>query len=197
MIYCLTGTVLSKTPDDAVISCCGVGYRVAIPTSVYAVLAEVGKETTVYTHMNVKEDAVELYGFADEEQLRCFKLLTTVSGVGPRVALAILSLYTPERVSLAIAAGDHKAFTACSGVGPKLAQRLTLELKDKLGALGFAGASETASVVSSGGASETVAALVSLGFTSGEAAAAVSKLPPDLTTEQMVSQALRSLAKRG
>ena len=136
MIYCLTGKIIKKTMNAVVVSCGGVGYYAQCPASVAGALPGVGKETTLYTVMSVTENDVSLYGFATEEQQACFEMLTAVSGVGPKVGLAILSVMEPQRVALAISAGDHKAFKAASGVGPKLAQRIVLELKDKV-AKGF------------------------------------------------------------
>ena len=127
MIYCLTGKIIKKTLDSVVISCGGVGYFVQIPATTGAALPP------VYTIMNVTENDVSLYGFAAEEQRDCFKMLTGVTGVGPKAALSILSIMTPEKIALAASSGDHKAFTKAAGVGPKLAQRITLELKDKVG----------------------------------------------------------------
>lgn len=133
MIYSLTGKILKKTLDTVVISCAGVGYAVQVPLTTAESLPAPGREGTVYTVMNVTENDVSLYGFATEEQRSCFKMLTSVSGVGPKAGLAILSIMTPERVALAASSGDHKAFTKANGVGPKLAQRIALELKDKVG----------------------------------------------------------------
>ena len=136
MIYCLTGKIVKKSLNAVVLSCGGVGYYAQCPASVAGALPGVGKEATLYTVMSVTENDVSLYGFATEEQQACFEMLTAVSGVGPKVGLAILSVMEPQRVALAISAGDHKAFKAASGVGPKLAQRIVLELKDKV-AKGF------------------------------------------------------------
>ena len=132
MIYSLSGKIIKKTLNAVVVSCGGVGYYVQCPTSVAGALPGVGREATLYTVMSVTENDISLYGFATEEQQSCFELLTAVSGVGPKVGLAILSVMEPDRVALAISAGDHKAFKAASGVGPKLAQRIVLELKDKV-----------------------------------------------------------------
>lgn len=196
MIHSLNGTVLSKTPADIVLSCGGVGFYVMIPSSVYAYLPEVGDSGVVYTHLNVKDDGMELYGFATEQQKAAFRLLIGVSGVGPKVALAILSVYGSDAIALAIASGDHKAFTAASGVGPKLAQRIVLELKDKIGDLGGAEAVAVSAAAVQGAAGEAVAALVSLGFTQSEAASAVAKLPQDMGVEEMIAAALRSMGSR-
>ena len=133
MIYCLTGKIIKKSLDAVVISCGGVGYWVQIPATTGESLPAPGQEGTVYTVMNVTENDVSLYGFATLEQRDCFKMLTAVSGVGPKAGLSILSVMSPEKVALAASSGDHKAFTKASGVGPKLAQRIALELKDKVG----------------------------------------------------------------
>ena len=202
MIYCLTGKIVKKSMNAVVLSCGGVGYYAQCPASVAGALPGVGKEATIYTVMSVTENDVSLYGFATEEQQACFEMLTAVSGVGPKVRLAILSVMEPDRVALAISAGDHKAFKAASGVGPKLAQRIVLELKDKV-AKGFvdgisledvAGAS--AATQASQGSSQAIAALVSLGYSQSEAALAVSKIDAALPVEEIIKLALRSMAGR-
>ncbi|MEG1985238.1 MAG: Holliday junction branch migration protein RuvA [Oscillospiraceae bacterium] len=197
MIHLLTGRIISKNPTDIVVSCGGVGFFVMIPTSVYANLPDEGETTTIYTYLNVKEDSLELYGFSDERQQATFKMLTGVSGVGPKAGLSILSMYDSDRIAIAIASGDYKVFTACTGIGPKIAQRLVLELKDKVKGLGSLDASavSNADTGTSGASSQAIAALVSLGFTSSEAAVAVSKLSATLTTEEMIGAALKSMAK--
>ena len=202
MIYCLTGKIVKKSMSAVVLSCGGVGYYAQCPASVAGALPGVGKEATLYTVMSVTENDVSLYGFATEEQQACFEMLTAVSGVGPKVGLAILSVMEPQRVALAISAGDHKAFKAANGVGPKLAQRIVLELKDKV-AKGFvdgisledvAGAS--ADTQASQGSSQAIAALVSLGYSQSEAALAVSKIDAALPVEKIIKLALRSMAGR-
>ena len=202
MIYCLTGKIVKKSMNAVVLSCGGVGYYAQCPASVAGALPGVGKEATIYTVMSVTENDVSLYGFATEQQQACFEMLTAVSGVGPKVGLAILSVMEPDRVALALSAGDHKAFKAASGVGPKLAQRIVLELKDKV-AKGFvdgisledvAGAS--ADTQASQGSSQAIAALVSLGYSQSEAALAVSKIDAALPVEEIIKLALRSMAGR-
>ena len=196
MIHCLDGLIVRKRIEELVISCGGVGFRVAVPSGVYAATGNEGDKVFLFTYMSVKEDALDLYGFLSEEDLDCFRMLIGVSGVGPRAGLSILSLYTAEKVALAIASGDHKAFSACSGIGPKLAQRITLELKDKVSALGSADAVSVVSVKGDAGSKqEAMAALVSLGFSTSEAAAAVAKLPGDIPVEEIVSLSLKSLAR--
>ena len=202
MIYCLTGKIVKKSMSAVVLSCGGVGYYAQCPASVAGALPGVGKEATLYTVMSVTENDVSLYGFATEEQQACFEMLTAVSGVGPKVGLAILSVMEPQRVALAISAGDHKAFKAASGVGPKLAQRIVLELKDKV-AKGFvdgisledvAGASAQTPAAQS--SSQAIAALVSLGYSQSEAALAVSKIDATLPVEEIIKLALRGMAGR-
>ena len=202
MIYCLTGKIVKKSMNAVVLSCGGIGYYAQCPASVAGALPGVGKEATIYTVMSITENDVSLYGFATEQQQACFEMLTAVSGVGPKVGLAILSVMEPDRVALAISAGDHKAFKAASGVGPKLAQRIVLELKDKV-AKGFvdgisledvAGAS--ADTQASQGSSQAIAALVSLGYSQSEAALAVSKNDAALPVEEIIKLALRSMAGR-
>ena len=200
MIYCLTGKIVKKSMNAVVLSCGGVGYYAQCPASVAGALPGVGREATIYTVMSVTENDVSLYGFATEEQQACFEMLTAVSGVGPKVGLAILSVMEPERVALAISTGDHKAFKAASGVGPKLAQRIVLELKDKV-AKGFvdgisledvAGASAQTPAAQS--SSQAIAALVSLGYSQSEAALAVSKIDATLPVEEIIKLALRGMA---
>lgn len=202
MIYCLTGKIVKKSMSAVVLSCGGVGYYAQCPASVAGALPGVGKEATLYTVMSVTENDVSLYGFATEEQQACFEMLTAVSGVGPKVGLAILSVIEPQRVALAISAGDHKAFKAASGVGPKLAQRIVLELKDKV-AKGFvdgisledvAGAASDAPASQS--SAQAIAALVSLGYSQSEAALAISKIDATLPVEEIIKLALRGMAGR-
>lgn len=199
MIYSLTGKILKKTLDMVVISCAGVGYAVQVPLTTAESMPAPGKEGTLYTVMNVTENDIALYGFATEEQRSCFKMLTGVSGVGPKAGLAILSVMTPERVALAASSGDHKAFTKANGVGPKLAQRIALELKDKVGkgladGTGFAGAAAAAPAPASAPA-QAVAALVALGYNTSDAAAAVARIDETLPVQDIIKIALRGLSR--
>lgn len=197
MIYCLSGEIIKKTLDTVVIDCAGVGYRVQIPATTGERLPAPGRQGRIYIIMNVTENDVSLYGFADEEQRDCFKMLTGVSGVGPKAGLAILSVMTPERVALAASSGDHKAFTKASGVGPKLAQRITLELKDKVGkglaeGTGFGGADAPPP---SSAPAQAMAALVSLGYSPSDAAAAVARVDETLPVQDIIKVALRGLSR--
>lgn len=197
MIHSLTGKVIEKSLDEVVISCGGVGFLVAVPQTAQGSIAPVGEETTLYTCLNVKEDALDLYGFATKEEQRAFRIITTVSGVGPKVGLAILSVLSPDRIALAVSGGDFKAFTAASGVGPKLAQRIVLELKGKFTDTTFSGveiSDISAAAAPVGNVSQAISALVALGYTQGQAASAVAKLDTTADVQTLIKQALRLIA---
>ena len=202
MIYCLTGKIIKKTLDSVVISCGGGGYFVQIPATTGEALPPAGKEGTVYTIMNVTENDVSLYGFATEEQRDCFKMLTAVTGVGPKAGLAILSIMTPEKIALAASSGDHKAFTKAAGVGPKLAQRIVLELKDKVGAFSVETVSDEGSGPSPSAegdpvTGEAVKALMSLGYEMDEITPVLGRLSGSYdNVSKLVSAALREFAKK-
>ena len=201
MLYSVKGELIHIEPRVAVICCGGVGFRCQITMNTARQLPSVGSEAMLYTMMNVREDAIELFGFATQEELGSFKQLTAISGVGPKVGLSILSELSPERVALAVAAGDYKALTKAAGVGPKLAQRIVLEMKDKVQALtASAGSFDLPSggvASAAGNAAQAVDALTVLGFTAGEASAAVGKLDSALPVETLVRDALKMLARRG
>ena len=193
MIYSLTGKVLSRQADRVVISCGGVGFLVAMPTTAVAELGQEGDTVSVYTYLDVKEDSLDLYGFLTESQLACFKMLITVSGVGPKMALGVLALFTPDQVVSAIATGDYHAFCAVSGIGARIAQRLVLELKSKAAALGTAAAEAAAS---GSAAAEAAAALVAMGFTRSEAAESLSGLPDTGDAGELIRAALQRYDER-
>ena len=201
MLYSVKGELIHIEPRVAVVCCGGVGFRCQITMNTARQLPSVGSEAMLYTMMNVREDAIELFGFASQEELASFKQLTAISGVGPKVGLSTLSELSPEKVALAVAAGDYKALTKAAGVGPKLAQRIVLEMKDKVKALtASAGGFEMPSggvVSAAGNAAQAVDALTVLGFTAGEASAAVGKLDSALPVETLVRDALKMLARRG
>ncbi len=200
MLYSLKGELIHLDPRVAVICCGGVAFRCQVTMNTARQLPSIGSEAMLYTIMNVREDAIELFGFAEKNELTCFKQLTSISGVGPKVGLSILSELSPERVALAVASGDYKALTKAAGVGPKLAQRITLELKDKVGAtpstVGL-GVEIPTAVSASSNASQAVDALTVLGFSAGEASAVVGKLDSALPVEALVREALKQLARRG
>jgi len=201
MFYYVSGTVAHVGPYLAVIDCGGVGY--ACRTTNYTLGAlKVGKAGKLYTHLNVREDAVELYGFATEEELNCFRMLIGVSGVGPKAALSILSAASPDRLALAIITGDEKALTMAPGIGKKIAQRIILELKDKLakgqlemsGGESYAGTGVT--VIPENKVSEATAALAVLGYSQSEIAVALKGIDMEaLALEQVIKQALKKMVK--
>lgn len=198
MIYSITGTIIEKNLTDVVIECNGMGYFVNVPTTDSGALPPVGQTATLYTMMNVSENDVSLFGFSNKASRDMFRMITTVSGVGPKVGVAILSALSPEKIVLAIGAGDFKALTAASGVGPKLAQRMVLELKDKVAKdIGTAGMNFTpqniAGAAPVGAAQQAMAALVSLGYSGSEAAAALSKVDGTLEVSEMIRLALQKM----
>ncbi len=199
MIYSLNGKVLLADTSGFVIECGGVGYRCTAPLSTLSALPPKGNNAFVFTYMNVREDAVDLFGFATEEELNCFKLITSVSGVGPKIGIAILSDFKPDQVYLYIASSDYKMLTRASGVGGKLAQRIVLELKDKVGN-GMITSGNSADISAIGNAmnmtstSEAVGALASLGFSQSEAAMAVGRLDPSLPVDELIKQGLKYLS---
>ena len=195
MIYSLRGTLLFTDPSSAVIECGGVGYKCAVTVNTLRQLPKIGSEAMIFTYMNVREDAVDLFGFASEDELASFKLLIAVNGVGPKAALAILSELTPEKLAFAIAGGDVKAITKAPGVGPKLAQRIVLELKDRV-LPGSAPAEVNGSGAVAEGSSDlaqAVGALVALGYAQSEAASAVAKTDTSQPVEQIIKDALKYL----
>ena len=201
MFYYVKGPVAHIAPYLAVIDCGGVGYACRTTQNTLSHL-ERGKEAKLYTYLNVREDAMELYGFYSENELGCFEMLLGVSGVGPKAALSILSSATPEGLASAIITGDERALTAAQGVGKKIAQRVILELKDKLakGQLPTAGAESYGgtgvTVIPQNKASEAAAALAVLGYSSQEVALALKGLDLEsLPLEEIVRQALKRMVK--
>jgi len=183
--------------SSAAVECAGVAYRCQTTLSTLSRLDPVGTEVLLYTHLNVREDAVDLFGFADQRELRFFRMLIAITGVGPKAALSILSNLSPDRLSMCIATGDFKSITAAQGVGPKLAQRVVLELKDKIknmDAIGGAGALPTDVNLDAGNASEAISALVALGYAQADAAMVVAKTDPNASVEDMIKAALRGLS---
>ena len=198
MLYRLRGSLIHTEPSFAVIECAGVGYKCYTTMNTQRSLPAIGKEAVLYTNMNVREDAVDLFGFSSLAELNCFKLLTSVSGVGPKVGLAILSVLSPEQVAVAVAAGDFKTLTMAQGVGNKLAQRVILELKDKLKALG-GGEEVTAAagvVNAAGNAAEAMNALTVLGYTPSDVAPVVAKFDSSLPVEELIRLTLKAMAGR-
>ena len=199
MFYYVNGTVAEIEAGLAVIDCSGVGYACATTNYTLSQLKK-GERAKLYTYLNVREDAMEMFGFASQSELRSFKMLIGVSGVGPKAALSILSSTTPQQLSMAVVMGDEKALTAAPGIGKKIAQRIILELKDKLikeqgGSEGGSGAA-AAMPAQNNKAGEAAAALAVLGYGSQEIAAALKGIDMDaLPLEEIIRQSLKKMVK--
>ena len=201
MFYYIDGTVALMDNSLAVIDCGGVGY--ALNTTVNTLSRiRVGERAKLFVYTVIREDCFDLYGFATQEEKRSFEMLVGVSGVGPKVALAILSSNTPEALSLAVISGNEKALTAVPGIGKKIAQRILLELKDKLAkeleATGMENFSASASIGPVGGdkLADAAAALGVLGYGNSEITAALKGLDiQNLSVEDIIRQALRNLTR--
>ena len=195
MFYYLNGTITLLDANLAVVDCGGVGY--ACHTTNYTLSKlQVGKQAKLFTFCNIKEDAFDIYGFSTREELNCFEKLLGVGGVGPKAALAILSVVTPDQFTLAVMTQDDKTLTMAQGVGKKLAQRILLELKDKLAPsqLELSGAQMDASPVHGSKSAEASAALASLGYSQQEIAIALKGVDVNaLSVEQIVRHALRAM----
>ena len=200
MFYYLDGTVAEILPGLAVIDCGGVGYACMTTNNTLSQLKK-GEKKKLYTYLNVGESIFDLYGFATQNELNSFKLLIGVSGVGPKAALSVLSAATPQNLALSIVTGDEKALTAAPGIGKKIAQRIILELKDKLakgqiapGGESYGGTGVT--VIPENKSSEAAAALAVLGYSQGEIAAALKGIDVDaLALEEIIKQALKRMVK--
>jgi len=199
MFYYLSGTIAHIEPYLVVVDCGGVGY--ACKTTSYTLSnLKKGEKGKIFTHLNVREDAMELYGFGTQEELNLFRQLTSVTGVGPKAALAILSA-GPQNFTLAVMTGDEKLLTAAQGVGKKLAQRIILELKDKVGGgsaeIDFSAGPVAAAPVAGNNASLATQALKELGYSPAEIATALKGANPDASTEELVRYALRAMVMKG
>ena len=199
MIYSLKGILLTVENNFLVVECAGVGYKCL--TSLYTQSAfngKIGSEVMVYTYMNVRQDAVDLFGFSEKTELEYFKLLTSVSGVGPKAALAILSQFPADKLAILITSSDSKSLTAASGIGKKTAERIVLELKDKISKGNFTPSSSSFADVPIQGSkiSEATKALATLGFSTGDVVPILSTLSPETPVEEMINTALKSMAKK-
>lgn len=199
MIYSLTGELTYIGDQFLVIDCGGVGFKCFTSLSTASTAGRIGEQVRLYTYLSVKEDALDLYGFKTENELNVFKLLISVSGVGPKAAVSILSEMSADKLALAVAAGDSKAITKANGVGKKTAERIVLELKDKMAGVSVSGSdsniSAAASVEEESSAGEAVAALVALGYSKSDAAAVVGAMDKSLSADEMIRQGLRQLAR--
>lgn len=202
MIYSVHGTLIAKGEALAVVECGGVGYGCQVTLRTLASLGNIGETVFLYTDLEVREDGVELYGFMDQAERQCFQLLLTVSGVGPKAALSILSEMSPDQFTLAISAADYKAFTKVKGIGTKTAQRIVLDLKDKLGrAISSVSSdldtnfSSSSAFMTEGNLGEAIEALEALGYSREEVAPVLSQLDQTLSTSELVRKTLQEFGK--
>ncbi len=206
MFHHIRGELAYVDASFAVIDCNGVGYKLSISLNTYnEISSNVGEEVKLLSHLQVREDALELYGFFSNEELECFKLLISVSGVGPKAAMSILSIFTPDKFSFAVCTEDARALAKASGVGAKTAARIVLELKDKISKDTVSGTPEksnfnlSAKVATSqknGKLSEAADALTVLGYNRSEILDVLRTISPDLELEEMITQALKKFASK-
>ena len=200
MIYYVSGNVAVLEPGLAVIDCGGVGYCCRI-TGFTAAQLKLNTNVRLYISESIREDAYDLYGFISKEEQRCFQLLTGINGVGPKAALSILSAGGPQNFTLAVMTGDEKMLTAAQGVGKKIAQRIILELKDKIGGgnmeFDLSAGAPAVAPQSTGGLAMATAALQELGYSPVEISTALKGVDPNATTEEMVRYALRAMVMKG
>ena len=200
MIYYLSGPVTLLEPGFAVVECAGVGYGCRV-TAYTAANLKLNQSARLYITESIREDAYDLYGFSSREAQRCYELLTTVTGVGPKAAMSILSA-GPQNFTLAVMTGDEKLLTAAQGIGKKIAQRIILELKEKIGGsnaeLDFStGPAVTAPAAQGNNATLARAALQELGYSPAEIATALKGADPNASTEELVRYALRAMVMKG
>ena len=199
MISNVRGTLTYTDINYAVVECGGVGFKCFVSMTTLKELPPLGKEANLYTYLSVREDAMDLFGFATQQELDAFKLLITVSGVGPKAAMAVLSVLPPDRLSIAVSSGDVKSIQSAQGVGKKTAERIVLELKDKM--LGIAPSNAAAvqsiqAVASNSDAQEAVEVLVSLGFNQSDAATVVGAMDKGLSVDDMIRKGLKQLSSQ-
>ncbi len=199
MIYYLNGPVTVLEPSLAVVECGGVGYGCRI-TAFTAAQLKLNQPAKLYVCESIREDAHDLYGFASREEQHCYELLTSVTGVGPKAALAILSVGGPQNFTLAVMTGDEKMLTAAQGVGKKIAQRIILELKDKVGGasmeLDFSGIKAAPAPAATSNSALAAAALQELGYSAAEVSTALRGVDPNASTEEMVRYGLRAMVMK-
>lgn len=198
MIYSVKGILTYVEPTFAVVECGGVGFKCYASMTTITSLSPVGNEVSLLTYMSIREDAMDLYGFSAQNELNAFKLLISISGVGPKAAISILSALTPDKLAIAVSSGDVKSIQAAQGIGKKTADRIVLELRDKMGNVVSNGASSVVegiqNVTAHDNSREAVEVLVSLGYSQSEASAVVGTLDPTLSVDEMIRKGLKSLA---
>lgn len=199
MLYSVRGKLIHTTPSSAVVECGGVGFNCQTTFNTLRTLKP-GGEVMLYTYLNVREDAMELFGFAEKTELETFKSLISVSGVGPKAGLAVLSELTPEQVAMAIATDDIKTITRAQGVGKKIAQRIVLELKDKLSKSvsdsDISNAGAGAAAVAGGNIPKAIEALGVLGYSPSDVAPVLATLDGSLPVEQLIAQTLKQMGRQ-
>lgn len=200
MLYNIRGKLTVSDVNFIVVECGGVGFKCFTTLNTVKNIGRTGNEVNVFTYLAVREDAMDLYGFATLDELNAFRLLISVSGIGPKAAAAILSELAPDRLAVCIASGDAKAITKAQGVGKKTAERVVLELKDKMGSIAVGDTSDVVSSVASVGESsnsaEAVEALVALGYSQSDAAVVVGGMDKSLSVDEMIRNGLKQLAKK-
>lgn len=199
MLYSVRGKLIYTTPSSAVVECGGVGYNCQTTVNTLKTL-KLNTEVTLFTYLNVREDAVELFGFATKTELDTFKTLISVSGVGPKAGLAVLSQLSPEQVATAIASDDIKTITMAQGIGKKIAQRIILELKDKLAKAAVSdgslqAASSGAVNAAAGNIPKAVEALGVLGYSPADVAPVLSALDSSLPVEKLIALTLKQMGR--
>lgn len=196
MFYYVKGELVMTDPQSAVVDCGGVGYKLTVSMNTLSRLTELGKKVCLYTHFSVREDAVELFGFYDTEELYAFRLLISVSGVGPKAAIAILSLLSPAKFAVAVSTGDTKTLSKASGVGAKTAARIILELKDKVSATAVADDGEAVVETARGGIiDDAIEALMVLGYQRQTAQKALAGCKGE-TLEELMRAALNKIGSK-
>lgn len=200
MLYNIKGKLTVTDVNFIVVECGGIGFKCFTTLNTVKEIGTVGSEVNVYTYLAVREDAMDLYGFATLAELDAFKLLITVSGIGPKAAVSILSELTPDKLSVCIASGDAKAITRAQGVGKKTAERVVLELKDKMGSIAASfdvsdAVNNALSVSESSNTAQAVEALVALGYSQSDASIAVGGMDKSLSVDEMIRLGLKQLAR--
>ena len=200
MYYYISGILVTTEPNAAIVDNNGIAYRMTVSGTTLAKLSsKLNEKVKLFTYLNVYQDGIDLFGFWSQEELSAFKLLISVSGIGPKAAMSVLSQMTPEKLAIAVSCGDAKMISRAPGVGAKTAARIILELKDKLAKqisaedTGFV--QKTDLEVPENNMTEALNALLVLGYTRGEAADVLKGMDPALTVEQMITAALKKLMK--
>ncbi len=199
MLYSLRGKLIIKEPNLFVVECAGIGYKCTCSMFTITELPKIGEEVFVYTYLNVREDSVDLFGFSSQNELSCFKQLISVSGVGPKAATSILSTMTYEQLAVCIATGDYKSITKAQGIGSKTAQRIVLELKDKIKNEDIISGFNSAPLISkldNPNLQDAISALMVLGFSNAEASSSLTSCTTEMSTEEMIKIGLKNLSSK-